>query len=79
MAWLSVLHHKPFDIDALGLDAGLRVQVPGTPTPALDHIAWHTREVFQSPAVDDLNRVISGCRVLISADPGKCPMAGLDC
>lgn len=70
---LCVLHHKLFDIGALGLDAGLRVLVssaftartdagraiyglhqrrlsprPGTPTPALDHIAWHTREVFKA-------------------------------
>jgi putative restriction endonuclease len=69
---LCVLHHKLFDLGALGLDLDLQVLVsgtftarttagravyellgrtliprPGTVTPAAEHIAWHSREVFK--------------------------------
>lgn len=73
---LCSLHHKLFDLGALGLDDDLTVLVseaftartaagravydlqgqrlqprPGTVRPAAKHLAWHTNEVFKSPAL----------------------------
>ncbi len=73
---LCVLHHKLFDLGALGLDPGWRVQVsaaftarttagralyeldgrplsprPGTSVPAIEHVAWHRRQVFKGAAL----------------------------